>query len=187
MKKTIITSAILSVLSFGVMAETPSFNFAEIGYISNLGGSEDFDGYELKGNFELNDNFYITAGFQSIDIDTFGFDVNGDIKMLGIGYKKDISTATAFYTELNYVDVKAGVSGFGSGSDSGYQFGFGVRSNVAENFEMKAGLNYLDVDGGDTFLELGAIYQLNNSTGIYFDVDTDFDDSKYGVGVRFSF
>ncbi len=187
MKKAIISSAILSVISFGAMAETPSFNYVDIGYVSDLNSDQDFDGYDLKGNLELNDNFYVNAGFRSIDLDIFGADVNGDIKMLGLGYKKEISSASTFYSELNAVKIKAGVNGFGSGSENGYQVGFGVRSNLSSNFEVRAGVNYIDVDGSDTYMILNGVYSLSDSVALYFDLESDFDDSTYSTGVRFRF
>ncbi len=188
MKKTIIASALLSVLSVGAMAETPSFNFVDAGYVSNLGGDFDFDGFEIQGNFELNDNFYINAGYTTITSDiSFIGDIDSDVLELGLGYKTAISDNMVFFTQLDFVDIDVDVSGFGSGSENGYQLGFGVRNNLSEKLELKAAINYFDVGGSDTFLELGAIYKLTDSAGIYFDVDTDFDDSSYGLGVRFSF
>ena len=187
MKKAILSSAILSVLSFGAMAETPSFNYVDFGYVCDLSSDQSFDGFDLKGNFELNDNLYINAGYRSIDFDIAGFDVNGDVKLIGLGYKKAFSPDSVFYSELDYVKAKARAGGLGSGSENGYQVGFGVRSMLSSNFEVRAGVNYIDVVDSDTFMILGGVYSLSDDLGLYFDIESDFDDSTYSTGVRFSF
>ncbi len=188
MKKTLIVGAILSAFSFNASAETPSFDYLNIGYVSNLGGSDHFNGFGIKGNFELHENFYISAEYQSIDSKVFGFNVDGDFKALGIGYKKDMTTDSTFFTELDGVKAKVGVGGFGSSNENGYQVAVGVRSNINSQFEIKTAVNYLNlVGGGDTTLQLGGLYKFNKSVGWYFDIDTDFSDSSYNTGIRFSF
>jgi len=187
MKKTIICGAILSTLSFGAFAETPSFNYVDLGYVSNLGGSNDFDGYDLKGNFEVSDHFYVNAGYRSINQDFFFFFFDGSVKVLGLGYKTDLNSTTAFYSELDAVKIKANANGFGSASDNGYQIGFGTRSNITNQLELQVGVNYSNVADTNTTLLVGGVYQLNKSAGLYFDIETDFDDSLYSTGVRFSF
>jgi opacity protein-like surface antigen len=187
MKKTIISSAILSVLSFGAMAETPSFNYVDFGYVSDFSSDESFDGFEFRGNFEINDNFYVSAGIRQLDVDLFGIDADADFNTIGFGYKKAITSNSVFYTQLDYVNTKATVSGFGSNSDNGYQVGFGMRSNLSSNFEVKAGVNYIDAADSNTYMVLGGVYSLSDNVGLYFDIESDFDDSNYSTGVRFSF
>ncbi len=184
MKKTIIIGAICSAFSLTAVADTPSFNYVNLGYVTNI----DFNGFGIKGNVELNDSFYINAEYQSIDSLLFGFSVKNDFKALGIGYKKDISSDTTFFTEFNGVRVKSGVNGFGSSNEKGYQAVLGVRSNVNSNFEVITAVNYLNVvGGGNTSLQLGGLYKFNKSAGWYFNVDTDFSGSSYNTGIRFTF
>jgi hypothetical protein len=85
------------------MADTPTFGFVEGGYVSNLGGPVDFDGFEIKGNMEISDNLYMTAGLTKTDVDTAFFDLDIDVVSLGLGYKTDISDVSTLFAEAAYV------------------------------------------------------------------------------------
>ncbi|HFB64935.1 MAG TPA: hypothetical protein ENJ60_05265 [Aeromonadales bacterium] len=202
MKKTLIVGAILSALSFNMFAETPSFDYVNIGYVSNIGGINKFDGFGIKGNFELNESFFINAEYQSVDSKAFGFNANGDynrfgtrdtVIAFGIGYKKDITADSTFFTELDGVKAKVGVGDFFSSKENGYQVVVGLRSNINSKLEVKMDVNYLNLDHvdfiyrDDTLFQLGGLYKFNKSVGWYFDIDTDFSDSSYNTGIRFSF
>jgi len=188
MKSAILSGAILVAASFQVAAETPSFNFVDIGYVSNLGGNDEFDGFEIKGNLEISDNLYLNAGYTNLsDNSIAAFDVDAEILTAGLGYKTNISEVSTVFAEVDYLRVKVDVGGFGSDSESGYQAGFGVRSNVSENLELKAAGYYRDIVDGDTLFQVGAVYRLASNTGAFLDIESDFDDTRYSVGVRFLF
>jgi hypothetical protein len=51
---------------------------------------------------------------------------------------------------------------------------------------MAAGY-YQDVQGSDTFLQVGAAYNFTDTAGVYLDIESDFDDSSFSLGVRLSF
>ena len=63
MNKKTFVSATLSILSFGAMADSPSFDKFEIGAVDFDSGSEDIDGFELKFSAEINDNLYVAGDY----------------------------------------------------------------------------------------------------------------------------
>ncbi len=188
MKSAILAGALLLTTSLQVAAETPSFNFVDVGYVSNLGGDDEFDGFEIKGNFEISENLYLNAGYTNLSDDNSGpFDVDAEILTAGLGYKTNISEVSTIFAAADYLRVKVNAGGFGSNSESGYQVGVGVRSNVSESLELRAAGYYRDIVDDDTFVQVGAVYKLAANTGVFLDIESDFDDTRYGVGVRFLF
>jgi len=185
MKKFILVGAALSLGSLQAMAETPSFNFIEGGYVSNLGGSFDFDGFEIRGNMEIGDNLYMSGSYSRTNVDNPIFDLDIDLVSLGLGYKTDISDLSTLFAEADYLKFDSGFNGFGS--QDGYQLGVGIRSNVLGDVELKAAGYYQDVRGSDSFLQVGAAYNFTETAAGYLNIDSDFDDSSFSIGLRFNF
>lgn len=183
MKMPLLSIAVLSIVPIQAMADTPTFDFVELGLVGNLGGSPDFDGFEIKGNLTLNDRIYMNAAYANTDINRPFGDIATDIITLGLGYRTDITNVSTLFTEVDYLRVDS--SRFGS--EDGYQVGFGVRTNVSRNVELKAAGYFRDVQGSDTFVQLGAVYNLTSAVGFYVDVESNFDDTAYSLGVRYSF
>ena len=181
MRKTMMNIKLLSgvlvlALSMQAQAESPSFNFVELGYVSSFGAPVDFDGWEIKGNLEITDSIYMNAGYGNVDV---------DLITLGLGYKTNISDTSTLFAEIDYLRVDNSFSGFGS--TDGYQVGFGIRSNTWSRVELKAAAYYRDINGSDSFLQFGTAYRFTDSAGVYLDIESDFDDSAYSLGVRFMF
>ena len=181
MNKKLLASAILSILSFGALAETPSFDNVEIGY-SNFDpdGSADLSGYEIKGSKMISDNFYIAGDYT--DVSKSGVSI--DLTTFGLGYKIDFSDSSTFFTELDYArwDTNFGID------ENGYELTVGVRSMLTQRFELKAVIEYLDIDNeNETSLVLGGAYNLSNDVAFYADYKYDSDFSRYGVGLRYNF
>ncbi len=185
MKKLILVGVTLSLASFQAMADTPSFSFVEGGYVSNLGGSFDFDGFEIKGTMEISDNLYMSGSYTKTNIDSPLFDLDIDLVALGLGYKTDISDVSTLFAEADYVKFDSSFNGFGA--QDGYRLAAGIRSNVLGDVELKAVGYYQDVRGSDSFLQVGAAYNFSESAAAYLNIDSDFDDSSFSLGVRFYF
>jgi outer membrane protein with beta-barrel domain len=186
MNKLALSSLILSLLSFDASAETPSFNYIEIGYTDSL-SSDDFDGYEFKASFELNDSFYLSADYQSESASTL---IDLEEIFLGIGYKNQLSDSSVWFTQIDYARIESDIilqGIMGSFTNEGYQLSVGVKSNVTKNWELSASAKYNDILESDTFVELGTVYNFSDNAGLYFDVETDLEDTEYGIGFRFSF
>jgi len=181
MNKKIIVGTVLSVLSFGAMADTPSFNNIELGYISfDVDGGFEPDGFELKGSKELSDNFYIAGDYS--DVSDQG--LSASLITLGVGYKNDFSDSSSFYAEIDYAKVDAD----GGFDEDGYELTLGIRSMLNDQFEIKAAVEYLEIDNDDTtYLVLGGAYDFTDSVAVYADYKYESDESRYGIGVRFNF
>ncbi|PIP80884.1 MAG: hypothetical protein COW84_02850 [Gammaproteobacteria bacterium CG22_combo_CG10-13_8_21_14_all_40_8] len=189
MKKKIILSAILSILPFTAMAETPSFDYFDIGYSSwDLDGfSKNLDGYELKLSQELSNNFYAAGSYQ--DIGTGPLDAS--LMTLGLGYKTNLSNSSVLFTELDWAriktDVDYGDQTFGI-EDHGYQASVGIRHKLSSKLEIKGAVEYLDFGNDDsTTFVFGAVYDISKSFALYSDIREESDATRYSVGVRFNF
>ncbi|TQV89770.1 porin [Aliikangiella coralliicola] len=182
MKKSLLTAAILSTLSFGAMAETPSFNFFEIGktQLDVDGTSAEPDGYEFKWNYEFNDNVYLNLDYSKVD------ESNAELKMTnaGVGYKSEISNSSVVFVQLDWAKLENN-AGF---DEDGYRLGLGVRTNLTKNFEVKAVYERLDVDSDESDLyTLGGAYNFTDTLAVYADYTKESDFDQTSIGVRWSF
>ena len=179
MNKTLIASALISTFSFGALAETPSFNNLEIGYTEyDFGSGIELDGFEISVTRELTESIYISA--DTAQIEDGPFDLG--LTTIGIGFKTEITNSTVFFAELSYADLDGDVS------ESGYEISTGIRSMVTDQLELKAGVEYLDIDNDDTTsFVIGAAFNFTDSLAAYTDYSYDSDLENYGIGLRFTF
>ena len=199
--KNIIALSVITVLSsVSTMAEQePSYNFIEGGYVKfNLGDSSDIslDGVEVRGNIELNDNFYFDAGYISLSDEDKILGVKTTIDLsslqLGIGYKINLMPGTSFFTHLNYFDSESKTKVGSSSSttdDDGYELGVGLRTMVSANAELYGEISHFDSDGGaSTHLTLGTRLMFDNNFGGYAEyIRSDFSSDSFGIGVSYRF
>lgn len=180
MNNKLLASAVLSILSFGAMADTPSFDNVEIGYANFDFDGFDVTGFEIKGSKEISDDFYIAGDYA--DVSKSGNSLT--LTTVGVGFKNDFSATSSFFAELDFARLDAD----GGVDENGYEVTFGVRSMLTEQLEVKAAVEYLDIDDEDTTsLVLGGAYNLTDSVAVYADYKHESDLSRYGVGVRFNF
>lgn len=185
MNKIFLSGLALTALSAQAVADTPSFDFVEAGFIGNISGPASFNGFEIKGKLTITDSVYFNGGYTNADFDGSLGRGDTDILTLGLGYKTDISDFSVLFAQADYVRADNSINGFGSGN--GYQVGFGIRSNRWNKVELKAAGFYRDLDGTATFFQFGTAYNFTDVAGAYLDIETDFDDSSFGVGFRYSF
>jgi hypothetical protein len=185
MKGLVLSFTILSLISFDALADTPSFDFIEAGYLNPF-RTDDLDGYELNGSFELNESFYLNTRYLSegdksvIDTDSYFF---------GVGYKRKLSNSSVWFTQINYVKVNSEINlpEFDRYStNNGYQLSLGVKTNISEQWELSA-VNFLDIDSRASVIELGALYHFTKNAGLYLKVDSEFEQSTFATGLRISF
>lgn len=183
MKKTIIASAVLSLLSFGAMAENPSFDNVEVGYTNFDMDGIDMDGFELKGSKELSDNFYVKADYSLVT--ESGVDLS--LTKIGVGFKNDFSNSSTFFSEVGYARADAD-SDFGGLDEDGFEISAGIRSMLSNELEVKVAVEYLDIDGEDmTSFVVGGAYNFTKNIAAYADYSYESDLSVYAVGLRYNF
>lgn len=178
-------------LASPAMAESPSFNFIELGYNFvdlDLGGGEDIDGdgYALGGSFEIGENMF---GFASYSDTGFDFSVDLTQLQLGLGWRTGISDNTDFFVRAAYVKAEIDAPGFGSLDESGYGLGIGVRGNVSDLVELYGEVAYVDLgsDADGTAVSGGAYFNVSDNVALGLGASFDEDATSYGASVRFYF
>lgn len=172
------------------LAEGLSYSYLDVAYINTDIDrfDEDVDGFALRGSFEVADQVFIRAGYADQSTTVFGFDIDLQSFNVGIGYAWPIASATDLYGVVGYTSVEADAGG-GSVDDDGYELVVGVRSRVADSFELEGSVNYVDLSdsGDDTSLGLGARWYFTDAFAVGVEGAFGDDASTYGVGLRWNF
>jgi len=181
MNKKLLASAVMSVLSFGALADTPTYDYIEVGYSSfDFDGVPALTGFEIKGSHSLSDSFYVAGDHASVSKNGFDF----SLTTVGLGFKMDVTDNASFFTELDYANINAD----GGLDEDGYELTAGIRSMLTEKLELKAAVEYLEIDNDDTTsFVFGAAYEINDSFAVYADYKLESDVDRIGLGVRFNF
>ena len=186
-------SLILVLASFSVttaLAESPSFNFIQVGYQSvelDDGFIDvDGDGFALGGSFEIGQNMF---GFASYGKTDFDFDVELTQLQVGFGARTGISENTDFFARVAYVEAEVSAPGFIPADESGYGLGIGVRSNVSDLIELYGEIAYVDLgDGADSTAFGGGIwFNLNESFALGLGASAEDDVTVFGANARVYF
>ena len=167
-----------------------SYNYVDLGVqrieLDSGGIDVDGDGFGIGGSFEIAEDWFLQAGFGTADFD-FGIDL--DQTVVGIGYKRPMTTTSDVYATVNYVRAEVSASGFGSADDDGFGISVGVRAMLTDTFELNGGLGYVDFDeGGDnTSVNAGGLYSFTDTFALGFGIDIDDDVTSYGIFGRLYF
>ncbi|PWK52973.1 outer membrane beta-barrel protein [Pleionea mediterranea] len=188
MKKLLATSVIAAMASLSATANEPSFNFVEGGYSEY----EDADGFMIRGNAELNKNFFVRGSYEGLsdDFSVLGGpdDTDFNTLTLGLGYKHALNNNTSLYSHFSYLDFEV-KSGDAKVTDDGYQLGFGVRNQLSSVTQVYGEVTHNSIDGNSfTGLTLGLRQRLAENFGAYVEAKADdFDGDGFGVGVSYNF
>ncbi|MDH3988260.1 MAG: porin family protein, partial [Gammaproteobacteria bacterium] len=183
-----------ALLAFSASASAQGFdyNYFSVGY-QRLNLDDGFidvdgDGIGLSGSFELNESFFIFAGYAMGEFKEQGITVDVDSLNAGIGWHTPLSETLDFVAGLSYEYVEVGASGFGSEDENGYGLGVGLRYQASDAIELNAGINYVDLgDGDDTGFGVAMLYGVSESVDIGLSADWGDDSSAYGISGRFYF
>ena len=178
-------------LALPAMAESPSFNFVELGYDFvelDLGGGVDVDGdgWAVGGSFEIGDNLF---GFASYGDTGFDFSVDLTQLQIGLGWRTPLSDSTDFFARAAYLNAEIDASGFGSIDESGYGLGIGVRSNISDLIELYGEIAYADLgsDSDSTAVGAGIYFNISDGFALGLGASVDSDVTAYGARARFYF
>ncbi|MCH9694817.1 MAG: hypothetical protein K0U72_09940 [Gammaproteobacteria bacterium] len=190
MKRLIITAALFA-FATPVLAQTPSYNFVQLGYQEldlddgGLGIDVDGDGFAGSGSFEVAENWHVLASFSNAD---FGSGVDLNQFSIGGGYHTDISQTTSFFTNLVWINAEIDTN-FGNVDEDGFGLSVGVRNNLNNNVELEGAVSYADLGDGADGISVGgaAWYRFNNEFSIGLNAAFDDDVVGYGIAGRFYF
>lgn len=190
-KKALVIGVISFIASFSLTAEESalSYTYAGIGYETGDIADIDFSGFGIYGSKALNESFFITGSYLSIESDdqfTDGF-VTDEIEAtgfnLGIGFHTPINSTVDFVSTLSYADAEVEFAD-DSEDGNGYILAAGVRALPSDVLELSAFIDYADVDGGsETGYSLGARYFTTPdiSLGLGYGSSDDFDAITFDV------
>jgi len=179
--------------------EASNFNYVEIGYVQQkiyiLGGDVDFNGFELSGSYEINDDVFVTARYAdvSLDEDIPGLKADVDGYALGVGYVFGSNRTATVFGELSYVDQSAkasdSITGMSAKTDAdGIGAVFGVRMNTSERSELNFGLSYVDFDeGGASVGYIEFVFEFVEGFSGALNFASSDGDPSAGFGVRYSY
>ena len=167
-----------------------SYNYVDVGVQRielDAGVFEvDGDGFGVAGSFEIAEDWFLQAAYGTLDFD-FGVDL--DQTVLGIGYKRPLSSTRDVFATVSYVRAEASASGFSSVDDDGFGISVGIRAMLTDEFEFNGALGYVDLDdGGDnTSVSAGLLYSFTDTFALGVGVDFDEDVTSYGILGRIYF
>jgi len=190
-KKALVIGVISSIASFSLTAEESalSYTYAGIGYETGDIADIDFSGFGIYGSKALNESFFITGSYLSIESDDQFIDgfVTDEIEAtgfnLGIGFHTPINSTVDFVSTLSYADAEVEFAD-DSEDGNGYILAAGVRALPSDVLELSAFIDYADVDGGsETGYSLGARYFTTPdiSLGLGYGSSDDFDAITFDV------
>lgn len=190
MKKLVALSIACSLCSLTALAKEPSFNLLEGGYANG----ESDSGFLLRGNAELNQNFFLNLGTEFYEDDVDDFEYRYDY--IGLGFKHMINDSTAVYGLLNLVELSTeGTEEFVSISAdfSGIEYGIGVRKQVGDMTQVYGQISRLDAENdidGNVF-NVGLRQSLLPNVAAYAEAkhyrDSDDSSNEFGVGISYNF
>lgn len=154
---------VLLALSATASAEF-DYNYFEFAYSDIEFDDIDVDGDSLGigASYALNEDFHVFAAYQSADLD---FSVDSTAFGVGVGYHTSVSPVVDLLASVSYQFVEVDVPGFGDSDDDGFELGVGLRFAANEQFELNAGISYVDFgDGGDdTALSVAGLYDFTDA------------------------
>ena len=166
-----------------------SYTYAGIGYETGDIADIDFSGFGIYGSKALNESFFLTGSYLSIESDDQFTDglVTDDIEAtgfnIGVGFHTPINSTVDFVSTLSYSDAEVEFADI-SEDGNGYVLAAGVRALPSDVLELSAFIDYADVDdGSETGYSLGARYFATPdvSLGLGYGSSDDFDAITFDV------
>ena len=174
------TKSILGVTALFVaanlaQAQEINYNYAELRYLDSEIGNADGDGIEIAGSYQIDPEWLVIGSYSSQD---FGF-ADWDVLEAGIGYILPDVNGFNLMSSISIID-----SEFGNDDDNGVRLSTGVRTELTNQLEGRAFINYLNIDGSDLFVELGADYFFSPQIAAGAEVQLGSDTDTFSIGVR---
>jgi opacity protein-like surface antigen len=188
MKRLALTASLLLAVAPAAVFAEMSYSNVELKYL-DLSLNDSFvnvngDGFALDGSYELNSKVFLLGEWQD---QSYDFGVDGRQYELGAGFHHAINSTLDFVGTLSYLDAKVSAGSF-SESDDGFGLGGGIRARLGKDFELDAGLKYVDFgSGSDTGLHVSGRWYFKKAMALSFGTDSTDNADVWHVGFRAEF
>jgi hypothetical protein len=186
-RKTAIPTLVLWALVSGgfsssALASDVNYRFVEGSYLLDAElENADGDGLRVAGSFRINNEIYAFGEYDTVDLDDISVDV--DVFKLGVGYIYPLDATWDANFSLAYADVDTSLPAYNDGS--GYELSGGVRAMIQPHIEVRAQMNYMDIDDSDTYFTIGGSYFFQPNLAASIDLDLGADYETLAIGVRY--
>ena len=183
-----------SLLSASAMADTPSYNFVQAGYVNaDYADLQPFDliGFEVQASAALTEAFFTTGRFRMVDDTLSAYKLEETNWQVGIGYQMPYGKDTVFDVRVNYGDIAFDYTepeGKFDDSASHYSVSSHARHMLAEDMEVYAGLEWQFWKKGSDqkAYRLGSMYNFSDlAVGVEYVKYSD--SSAYTLFARYNF
>lgn len=175
----------LLLVPVGAYAGGFNYSYVDVGYIDTEADAGpidiDGDGVGVLASFSVADEFHVFAGYEDLGFD---FDIDTTTIVLGGGMNYVINDDWDFVGRVSYVSVDVDTP-VGSGDDDGYALEGGVRGRLSSEFEIEAGLEYVDVSSSDTSVFVKGRYYFGSGMAVGAGLDLNDGDTTLTILVRF--
>jgi hypothetical protein len=145
---------------------------------------DDGDGFRFAGSYLLTPDIYVFGKYDDVELDDT--DIDFSLLRIGGGYIHPLNATWDANVSFAYASYEADGRGYDD-DDSGFELSGGVRGMVKPEIEVRATLNYMDIDDSDTYFTLGGDYYFmpNVSAGIELDMGGDYETMSIGAKYYF--
>lgn len=179
----------LPVASQAAEFDYTSVDLALLPHVQVEAGNDDIDGdgFQLRGSLAVSSNFFVVAQLQDFDLDD-----NVDITrwMVGGGGHWPLTKNMDFVATVGVVQLNVDAGRFDE-DDTGVFLGGRVRAQVAPNFELEGGVEYISAEvgdsGNDVYLVGEGRYHFNSQFSVGALLNFSSDTEMLGVYGRYSF
>lgn len=167
------------------------YSWLQLGHVmttTEVAGEDlDFSGWNFQAAFAVRDHIHLFADTESTEFDDLE-QVTGRETTLGIGLNFDLLERLSLFGRAGYYDVRAD-DGVNSVEDDGIRAIAGVRFVPLPGYELRGGVDYVDLDlsGDDTGAFAAADIFLAEGFALTGEVLFYEDTESYTVGARFYF
>ena len=184
--------AMSATLPYTAHAAELSYTNAHLGY-QMMTGDGSFDGFVVKGSFQITDDFYLAASYDELE----DSGITQEVMTLRGGMRFAVDDKLDLYGEVGLARAKMEVEvsdWFGSysasTSETGFQLEGGARMLLTDSLEGRAYLRHVSIDNYDeNFLGAEGAFSVTDQISVVGGISRLFDASEFllDVGVRYAF
>ena len=167
------------------------YSWFQLGHVMSTvdapGEDLDLSGWNFSAAFAVREHVHLFADYESFEVDDFE-QATGNETTLGIGAHFDLMERLSIFGRVGYYDVSAD-DGLVSAEDDGIRAIAGARFMPLPGYELRGGVDYIDLDasGDDTAGFAAADIWLSDGFALTGEVLFYDDGESYMVGGRFYF